>query len=292
LNELKKSIELNVKKIKVFGDSNIITRQVKNTIHCNSLHLRNYRKELHRIIEHLEAFNIVVIPRTKNTLFDSLATASLSLSPLEDYESFWFIVELLYKPSVTNNISNWKLFEGYEHIIKILTNQENFKYLAIDDKILQEKLVYTDPCEQRGETYHSMRKPRFHMIPKGVSNLENLFDLREIFKGSINTKTGRSCPMYKTVSLGTLENPKNINLGKTTSKEERRAYLKLFREYQDVFVWSYQYLKTYDTRIIQQTIPLKPRVKPFQHKLQKYHQSLKPLMSEELKKLLDSKIIF
>jgi hypothetical protein len=78
------------------------------------------------------------------------------------------------------------------------------------------------------------------MTPKGVANLENLFDLREIFKGSKSTTTGCSCPIYKTINLGTLENPKNVNLGKTVSKEDKKDYLKRFREYQDVFTWSYR----------------------------------------------------
>jgi ribonuclease HI len=39
---LKKSIELNIKELQIFVDSEIIVRQVKNTIHCNSPHLRNY----------------------------------------------------------------------------------------------------------------------------------------------------------------------------------------------------------------------------------------------------------
>jgi len=60
--------------------------------------------------------------------------------------------------------------------------------------------------------------------------------------------------MYETINIGTLENPKNINLCKTVSKEERKAHLKLFIEYQDVFLWSYRDLKTYDNRIIQHTI--------------------------------------
>jgi hypothetical protein len=247
---------------------------------------------VHRLIEHFEAFNITVVPRTKNTLVDSLATAASRLSPLEDYEASRFTVELLYKPSVPNNISNWKVFEGDEQIVDFLTNQENFKDLAIDDEVFQEKLAETDFHEQKGETYHSNNKPRFHTIPKGVANLENLFDLREIFKGSKNTKTGSSCPIYETINLGTLENPKNVNLGKTVSKEDKKSYLKLFREYQDVFAWSYRELKTYDTRIIQHTIPLKSGVKPFQQKLRKYHPSLEPLMYQELKKLLDAKIIF
>jgi hypothetical protein len=98
--------------------------------------------------------------------------------------------------------------------------------------------------------------------------------------------------MHETINLRTPENPKNVNLDKTISKEETKAYIKLFRQYQNVFAWSYWDLKTYDTRIIQHTIPLKPEVKLFQQKLQKYHPSLEPLMCQELKKLLDAKIIF
>lgn len=111
---LKKSIDLNIKELKVFGDSEIIVRQVKNTIHCNSPHLRNYQQEVNRLIENFEAFNITVVPRTKNTIVDSLPTAASRLSHLEDYEASRFTVELLYKPSVPNNISNWKVFEGDE----------------------------------------------------------------------------------------------------------------------------------------------------------------------------------
>ena len=100
---------------------------------------------MHRLIEHFEAFNITAIPRTKNTLVDSLATIASRLSPLEDYEASQFTVELLYKLSVLNNISNWKVFEGDEKIINFLTNQENFKDLAIDDEIFHEQLVETNP---------------------------------------------------------------------------------------------------------------------------------------------------
>jgi hypothetical protein len=95
-------------------DSEIIVRKVKNTIHFNSPHLRNYQQEVHRLIQHFEAFNITVVPKTNNTLIDSLATATLRLSPLEDYEASRFTMELLYKPSIPNNISNWKVFEGDE----------------------------------------------------------------------------------------------------------------------------------------------------------------------------------
>jgi hypothetical protein len=206
---------------------------------------------VHRLIEHFEAFNITTIPKTKNTLADSLATVSSRISHLEYYKASWFTMYLLYKLSVPNNIPNWKAFEGDEHIINFLTNHDNFKYLAIDDEIFQEQLMETNLYIKKHETDQSTRKMRSHTIPKVVDNLENLFDLRERFKGSKNKKTRSSCPMYETINLGTSKNPKNINLGKIVSKEERKVHLKFFREYQDVFSWFYQYLKTYDTRFIQ-----------------------------------------
>jgi hypothetical protein len=113
-----------------------------------------------------------------------------------------------------------------------LTNQDNFKELAINDEVFQEQITKINPLIDQ-PTYRS----KSHTIPKGIANLENLFDLKERFKGSKNVKTGSSCPMHETMNLGTLENPKNVNLNKTISKEERKAYLKLFR--QDVFAWSY-----------------------------------------------------
>jgi hypothetical protein len=74
----------------------------------------------------------------KNILVDYLATVASRISPLEDYEVSRFTVELLFKPSVPNNISNCKVFDGDEHIINFMTNQDNFKYLAIDDEAFQE----------------------------------------------------------------------------------------------------------------------------------------------------------
>jgi ribonuclease HI len=92
---LKKATNLNVKELKIFEDSEMIVRQVRNTIHCNSPNLRNYQHEVHKLIEHFEAFNITTIPRRKNTLANSLATAASRLSPLEDYEASRFTVEIL-----------------------------------------------------------------------------------------------------------------------------------------------------------------------------------------------------
>ena len=41
---LRKALDLNIKCIKVFGDSQIVGRQVRNSINCTSNHLKNYQK--------------------------------------------------------------------------------------------------------------------------------------------------------------------------------------------------------------------------------------------------------
>jgi ribonuclease HI len=87
VQELKKSIDLNVKELKIFGDSEIIVRKVRNIIHCNSLHLKNYQQEVHSLMNNFEAFNITTVPREKNILANSLATVASRLSPLENYET-------------------------------------------------------------------------------------------------------------------------------------------------------------------------------------------------------------
>ena len=71
---------------------------------------------------------------------------------------------------------------------------------------------------------------------------------------------------YEIINLGTDDNPQNINLGTCCTPKEKEAYIKLFREYKDIFAWSYSDLKTFDTKIMQHSIPLKEYVKPYQQK--------------------------
>ena len=101
-------------------------------------------------------------------------------------------------------------------------------------------------------------------MPKNIVRLEKLFDLQEKFRRPTNTKTSISSLLYEVVNLSTKQDPKNINLGKNCTHDERTTFMKLFREFKDVFVWTYGDLKTYNTKIIQHIIPLKEDAKPFQ----------------------------
>ena len=56
------------------------------------------------------------------------------------------------------------------------------------------------------------------------------------------------------INLGTNQIPQNVNLGLGCSPFERASFINLLKQYKDVFAWSYDDLKTFDTSVIQHTI--------------------------------------
>ena len=122
--------------------------------------------------------------------------------------------------------------------------------------------------------------------------MEQMFDLDNKFRNPVNVKTHSSSLQFELINLGTEAEPKYVNLGKCCSPGERSKFINLFRQYKDVFAWTYEDLKTYDTKITQHVILIKVGVKHYQQPLRKMHPKLEPLIQSEVKKLLDAKIIF
>ena len=77
---VKKSIELNVKNIKVFDDSKTVVRQVRETIHCLYPHIKGYQVEVWNLIAHFNAFNINSIPRLENVATDFFSYSCFQVS--------------------------------------------------------------------------------------------------------------------------------------------------------------------------------------------------------------------
>jgi hypothetical protein len=158
-------------------DSEIIVIKVKNTIHCNSPHLRNYQQEVHRLVDNFIAFNITTIPQSKNLLVDSLATTTSRLSPLEDYEASRFTINFYTNHQSLTTSPIGEYLREMSKIISFLTNEENFRDLAIDDEEFQEIIIEQEDKEFEAKKDNIVENPKLHTMPKGVVNLENLFDL-------------------------------------------------------------------------------------------------------------------
>lgn len=90
------AIGQNIQHLKVFGDFEIVIKQVRNTIHCLSSHLKHYQSLVQDLITHFLEFNISPIPRSQNATTDLLVNVVSKLLPSEDYSPDRFSIELIF----------------------------------------------------------------------------------------------------------------------------------------------------------------------------------------------------
>lgn len=101
------ALKKRVKILQVFGDSELVVKQVRRQYSCHDRRMTNYRHRVWDLIKGFDAFNIQLIPRQKNRIVDSLAQATSTLQPLSLSGLKKFIVELTPVPSVLDNVTNF-----------------------------------------------------------------------------------------------------------------------------------------------------------------------------------------
>ena len=129
---LYKAIGLDIKYLQVFRDSEIVIRLIRNTIHCLSGHLKHYQYLVQDLTEHFIAFNISSIPRLQNASADLLANVASKLIPSEDFSPDRFSIELIFRPSIPDNITNWRIFNDDSDIVSFLTSEGSYTNQIID----------------------------------------------------------------------------------------------------------------------------------------------------------------
>ena len=92
------------------------------------------------LLKSFYAFNIVSIPRLKNAAAHLLATSAARLVPSNNNCS----IELLFRPSVPDMITNLRVFDDDQQILECLTNDDTFKRSNINDKEHQAKLKFNN----------------------------------------------------------------------------------------------------------------------------------------------------
>lgn len=239
--------------------------------------MKHYQSLVQGLNSRFIAFNISSIPRLQNASAGLLANIASKLIPPEDYSLDRLSIELIFRPSIPDNITNWRVFNNDPDIVRFLTLEGSYNNQIIDEDQHDKQL-------EQGNNNNA--------IPKFVVKLEDLYDLKDRFKRSTNSKLHISTLRYELVNLGTDIKPHNINLGLGLTLVEKSAFIRLLKQYKNVFAWNYDDLKTYDTSIIQYTILMISDEKPVQQKLRKIHPSLENQIKPELNKLLKAKIIF
>ena len=134
ISSLQVSKQMGVQCISIFGDSELIIRQIKN--HCQTKHprLRSYRNEVWDLVEsYFEAFNLQFILRGENRLPDSLGvvanTSKPQINPRLRYE-----IEIRHRPYMLHNVRHRQLFDDDERINQFLTMIGKFEEAEIDQE--------------------------------------------------------------------------------------------------------------------------------------------------------------
>jgi ribonuclease HI len=279
--------ERGIKEIAIFGDVELIIQQVRNAYRAKNPRLKNYRNEVWDLVDNFFLdFKISFIPREENTLANSLAASpswlEVPLPPMIKSD-----VEIRYRPSVPDKVKHWKIFEDDQEIEKFLQSIYDFSAFHIDEDPDMEGDPHPGAFLNKIANHQIIQLPS-NYIPKGLIPLERLFDGNDMeAKGRVSGDDADTTEY----SIGTPEEPKFVKLSRSLTEEQRVEYTELLRDFADVFAWTYEDLKTYDTSVIEHKIPLREEARPFKQKLRQINPMLLPIMEKEVKKLLDAQII-
>ena len=84
----------------------------------------------------------------------------------------------------------------------------------------------------------------------------------------------------------------NIHIGVTCTPEEIQIYKDLFREFRDVFAWSYEEMPGIDPSIVEHEIPTYPGAKPVRQRLRPVHPRKAAAIKAEVEKLFRAGFIY
>jgi ribonuclease HI len=232
------------------GDSDLIISQVLMKFAAKNEKLKKYRDMAQSILKTFRKVSIEAIPREENHVADALAVSASTLQPCEGPLHDQCKMEVLFRPSIPDNLEHWQVFEDDDQIIRFMENSKEFTDTQIN--FLAESMDL-EVINLQNNT-----------LPKGCIPLEDLFDRHDVFKGRRNNKQVEDALEF---NVGTEIDPRTVKIGKGTTEKERKAILNLIREFRDIFAWNYDELKAYRGDVIQHAIPLIEGAKPFRQKL-------------------------
>ena len=211
-----------------------------------------------------------------------------------------------------DNEKYWQVFEGDKQIEDFLTVRNEFEFFDSDSKPKDNCLSKEPPDEEmsphhieinvltegignQAKEYKNVDKQDVEVlqakeknIPRGLAPLEDLFDFDDVAKKPTIEHSEFDVEECK---IGTEDKPKMIKLAKSLAANMKKKYIDLFKKFIDVFAWSYEDLKAYDTNVIQEKIPLKENQKPFRQKLRRINPRQLPAVEKEIKKMYEAGII-
>lgn len=149
-----------------------------------------------------------------------MANVASKFIPSKYYSLDQFSIELIFLPSILDNITNLRVFNDDKYIISFLTSEGSY-----DDQIVNE------------DEHYNQKKQKIEKNPllKSVVKLEDLYDLKDRFKKVNNFKLQSYTLKFELVNIESSQKPQNINLGFGLSSEEINVFINLLKKYKYIF---------------------------------------------------------
>ena len=137
-------------------------------------------------------------------------------------------------PQFPDNVDHWQVFEDDEQINRFLQMSGEFGNLKIDQENMHDKKESAKPelahlTQLAGKDIIQLKSNSF---PRGLVPLEDIFDSNDVAK--IPEVAPRDDEVEE-CNIGTEAYPKVMKISKNLTKESRERYIKLMKDFHDVF---------------------------------------------------------
>ena len=85
------------------------------------------------------------------------------------------------------------------------------------------------------------------------------------------------------IDFGVPDQPREIRIGSSLSRDERSKLIDVLRSYLDVFAWLYEDMPGLDPTVVQHHLPILPHVRPVKQKLRRLHPRWSLQVKEEIR---------
>ena len=171
---LKAAKDLGIQHIFVYGDSELVVQQVRNNYQVRKYLLKVYRNELWDMIDnYFVAFNNTYIRMDHNQTDNSLSLVATHFR-IPKTTQLKYPIEVRYRPSVLDNIQQWKVFEDDFEIKIFLELTGDFSNFIIDQE-QDDEIEHIEGIPENEIPGHKIIELKSNFIPKGMVPLERIF---------------------------------------------------------------------------------------------------------------------
>ena len=130
--------KLNAKRISVYGDSELVIKQMKGEYQAKHPRMRAYRNVVLDILRMFPYYTLTCVPRVQNVIADSLATTTSHLKILMNSNNK-FQIHVKHHPAVPDNQRYWQVFQDDKEIEEFLQNEGKYKDTSMMEKMMMVK---------------------------------------------------------------------------------------------------------------------------------------------------------